>query len=214
MKPGRTDAVRLARLGDLVDILPGFSTGGALTHEPGGTHQVVLSRHLTPGLPYTYADGDRFTIHPKRDAQRYTLQRGDVLFMSRGARNVAARVADVPPATIVPVSFYILRPRADLSPGYLMWYLNQPVAQRDLSQIRTGAGTPIVQREAFADLRVPLPDVATQGRIAALSEMMAREQILLEQRARAAARAHAATSEYLARSLLDCAHTEDGEADA
>jgi len=42
-------------------------------------------------------------IVPPRDADRYTLQPGDVLFMSRGSRNTAATVASIPKRTIAPL---------------------------------------------------------------------------------------------------------------
>jgi hypothetical protein len=212
--PGRTSAVRLSRLGELAEVLPGFSTGGTIEHDPAGTHQVVLSRHLTPGLPYHYRDQDEWRIDPKRSASRYELRPGDVLFMSRGTRNVASPIAWVPSPTIAPVSFYVLRPREEIEPGYLAWYLGQPGAQRELTQIRTGAGTPLVQRSAFSELLVPLPDVATQRQIAELGELMARERLLLERLAAAAGRAHDLTSNHLARSLLATAREVAGHNDA
>jgi hypothetical protein len=207
--PGRT--VRFARLVDLVDVLPGFSTGGTIEHDPVGTHQVVLSRHLTPGLPYHYKDEDRLRINPQRDASRYELRSGDVLFMSRGTRNVASPIASVPDRTIAPVSFYVLRPRGNVHPGYLAWHLSQPAAQRELAQIRTGAGTPLVQRAAFAELRVPIPDAITQQRIAELGELMARERVLLHRLAAATVRVQDHTSDRLASILLAKANGTMGD---
>ncbi|MEJ7809742.1 MAG: hypothetical protein WKG32_04915 [Gemmatimonadaceae bacterium] len=213
MKLGKIEAVELAAVSDIAQVLPGFSTGKTFAHDPAGTHQVVLSRHLTPGLPYLYRPEDEFRIDPGRAARRYELRPGDVLFMSRGTRNVASWIERVPEPAVAPVSFYILRPTERVSPAYLTWYLNQPTAQRELAQIRTGATTPIVQRAAFAELCVSVPDAAAQQRIGELGEMMARERLLLDRLADAVGRAHAASSDQLARSLLAHAHHGDGEPD-
>jgi hypothetical protein len=202
ISPGSTSEVRLATIGEIAEVLPGFSIVGPIEHDPHGTHQVVLSRHLTPGIPYRYRSADEMRIKPNRDAARYELQAGDVLFMSRGTRNVATVIAETPAPSIAPVSFYVLRSRAAVEPGYLAWFLGQPGAQRELAQIRTGAGTPLVQRTAFLELRVPLPDSATQRHLADLNEFMARERLLLDNLVTATARAHDATSDQIARGLL------------
>lgn len=214
MESGKVEAVRLARLGELAEVLPGFSTGAALEHDPAGTHQVVLSRHLTPGLPYSYRDVDEFRIMPKRDTRRYELRPGDVLFMSRGTRNVASRIVSVPTTTIAPVSFYILRPGPDLNAGYLTWYLNQPVAERELMQIRTGAGTPLVQRAAFVEFAIPLPDAKTQQRLAELGELMANERQLINRLVDAVSQEHAFSSQHLAQTLIARSREADGAGDS
>ena len=194
--------MKLAAIGDVAEVRPGLSTGTRMEHMEGGTHQLILSRHLVPGQGYRYADAHLFTINPGREADRYVVKRGDVLFMSRGTRNVASWIVEVPERAVAPVSFYVLRPRGAIEPGYLTWWLNQPTAQQAIADIRTGAGTPIVQRKTFAELRIPLPDFATQQTIASLGEVMTTEFNLLEQLATASQRLHDLTSERIARDLF------------
>lgn len=213
-------AVEMRRLADVVEVLPGYSTGSALAHDVDGTHQVVMSKHLQPGLPYSYSDEDAFRITPissstarasvelrPRNISRYEVQPGDVLFMSRGVRNLATRIESVPAQSIAPVSFFILRPQHQerLEATYLMWYLNTSTAQNEIANIRTGALTPIVQRSVFQDIPIPIPDMATQQRIGALGELMAREQLLQEQLAHAVVREHSATNSAIAHQLLTTA---------
>ncbi|MBK6304427.1 MAG: restriction endonuclease subunit S [Gemmatimonadetes bacterium] len=207
----RASAVTLAAIGDIAEVRPGLSTGERLEHKDGATWQVILSRHLVPGQPYRFTDADRFTIDPERDAARYRVHVGDVLFMSRGTRNVASWIKSIPEDSVAPVSFYILRPGPAVEPGYLTWWLNQPVAQRTIADIRTGAGTPIVQRKSFAELQLPLPTLAEQRIIAQLGQAMTQERVVLEQLAAATERLHLLTSDHIARDLLARVEPHDDE---
>jgi hypothetical protein len=198
-------------IADLVEILPGLSTGGPLAHTADGSHQVLLSRHLVPGLPYRYSAAHEFRINPGRDARRYEVRPGDVLIMSRGTRNVASWIESVPDRSVAPVSFYILRPGSAVHPGYLAWFLNQPGAQRAIGDIRTGAGTPIVQRGPFSEMPIPVPDLSVQRVIASLGEAMVRERLILERLTDATTRLHEMTSEQIARNVLAHPETTDGE---
>src|SRR5262245_45300997 len=136
----------IKRIADCAAVLPGFSTQGRIVHNPKGTYHVVSARHLKEGQPYIFGAADEVRIVPPRDAQHYSLKPGDVLFMSRGSRNIAAMVGTVPKQTIAPLSFYVLRPADGTDPSYLAWCINQPPAQSAIASIRTGAGTPIVPR--------------------------------------------------------------------
>jgi hypothetical protein len=208
---GGTKQTRIAGLGELAEVLPGLSTGARLEHSAAGTHQLVLSRHLVPGLPYRYHDADEFRIDPGRNARRYELQVGDVLFMSRGTRNVASWIESVHEPSVAPVSFYVLRPSTAVEAGYLTWFLNQSGAQRAIADIRTGAGTPIVQREPFTLLPVPLPDLETQQIIASVAAAMVRERLTLDRLAAATSQLYDLTNERIARELFARAETNDAE---
>jgi hypothetical protein len=195
--------VKLAAIGDIAEVRPGLSTGARLQHTPTGSHQLVLSRHLVPGQSYSYQPQDEFRIDPGRNAgDRYLVVHGDVLFMSRGTRNVASWIESVPDLTVAPVSFYVLRPGRHVDSAYLTWYLNQRVAQRALSDIRTGAGTPIVQRAAFEQLAIPLPQQEIQRKIGALGSAMGNERSLLRRLLETTSAFHDLTSEQIARELI------------
>jgi len=175
---GRAGAARALDLAECAEILPGFSLAGRMEHDPEGTHQVLVTRHLRNGVPYRFEPRDELRIVPGRDTAKYEVRAGDVVFMSRGTRNLAWAIAAVPAPTIVPVSFYILRPGPEVEARYLAWYLNQGPAQAAIDQIRTGAGTPIVQRTAFERLEVVVPPLEVQRGIADLAELQAREREL------------------------------------
>ena len=198
---GRTGATRALPLKECAEVLPGFSVRGRMEHDPAGTHQLVLSRHLTEGVRYVYAPDHELRIVLGRDTAKYEVGTGDVLFMSRGTRNLAWVIGEVPQPTVAPVSFFILRPLNGADPTYLAWYLNQPSAQAAIEQIRTGAGTPIVQRKAFEQIEITLPPLEIQRQIAELAWLMARERQLMEQLTNAVHRAHAVIGQQIIENL-------------
>jgi hypothetical protein len=193
---------RIRRLGDCAEVLPGFSVRGRMEHDPAGTHQLVVTRHLTDGVPYVYHPSHELRVDPgRRDTNPYRLGRGDVLFMSRGTLNRAWVIEQVPEPTIAPVSFYVIRPTEGLDGRYLAWYLNQVPAQAAIEQIRTGAGTPIVQRKAFQELEIVAPPLERQREVADLADLLARERELRALLAEAAERAHATIGRQLIHDL-------------
>ena len=161
----------------------------------------MQSRHLTAGIPYRFRDEDAFLIRPGRNVDRFLLQVGDVLFMSRGTRNVASWLEEIPEASLAATSFYVIRPGSDANPGYLTWHLNQPGMQRRIAEIRTGAGAPIVQRHALRELEIPVPPLELQRQIGELGVLMVREQALLQELVHRTSLLHDLTSEQLAHRL-------------
>ena len=169
-------SVQITKIADCADLLPGYALKARAEHEPEGTHQVILGKHLSEGSPYRYTLEHELRITLKGPVDRYRVSAGDVLFASRGSRNYAAMVASVPDVTVASAMFYILRPNDDIDSGYLAWCLNQVPIQAQIGQVRTGAGTPIVQRSVFADITIPIPSLDKQQQIAALGDLMAQEQ--------------------------------------
>ena len=164
-----------------VQVQPGFSIKGAVAHEANGTHQVIMSKHLKPGEPYRYTKEHALRMTPARSVENYRLEPGDILFMSRGIGNYAVLLEDIPRNAIASLTFFILRAKPGIDPGYLAWCLNQQPFQEQLSGVRTGAGTPMIPRKIFAELRIPLPPLEEQHKIARLGNLLGQEQRLLRQ---------------------------------
>jgi hypothetical protein len=193
----------MTRIAECAEVLPGYALKVRAEHEPEGTFQIVMAKHLTSYttnrnageaeekggpqqramscLPYQYAESHELRITPKGNMDKYRIQAGDVLFISRGVRNCAALVQSVPEQTIASGTLYILRPKTNILAGYLAWCLNQAPVQAQISKVRTGAGTPIVQRKMFAEITIPVPPVEEQYRLVELGALMTREYQLRQQ---------------------------------
>jgi hypothetical protein len=161
------------------EVLPGFSIKTAIVNDAGGTHQMILAKHLPEFGPYRYDPQHEHRLLPRTPVDKYLLSSGNVLFMSRGILNRAVLIESVPEPTLASASFYILKPKDGVEPGYIAWCLNQEPVQAKIAEIRTGAGTPFVPRADLSMLTIVLPPLEVQRKIAAISDLLAHERYLL-----------------------------------
>ncbi len=166
---------------DCAEVQPGFSIKKAVRHDPKGSHQIITARHLTDGEPYTFKHEHLLRITPSRSPDNYQLATGDILFMSRGSKNISTLLESIPHPVLAPSTFYILRPKKNVLPAYLAWILNQKPVQANIGEMRTGAGTPMIPRKEFERLSVPLPSFEVQKKIVEVDSLMRKEQVLLRQ---------------------------------
>lgn len=173
-------STRNVRIRDCADVHPGFSIKTKVVHESKGTHQVIIAKHLTEGTPYNYQPDQELRITPARPTENYLLNPDDILFMSRGARNVATLLLSFPQPAIAPSTFYVIRCKKNIYPSYLAWIINQEPVQIAIGELRTGAGTPMIPRMEFSEILIPLPPLNIQQKIAEMDNLMRKEQNLLQ----------------------------------
>jgi len=195
-------SVQQTRIADCAELLPGYALKARVENEPGGTHQVIVGRHLADDLSYKYIPKHELCITPRGKLDKYLVSRGDVLFVSRGTKNRAVVIDDVPPLTVASAVFYILRPKEGVEPAYLAWCLNQSPIMARIDQMRTGAGTPIVQRSEFGDIVVPLPSLEKQKQLATLGDLMAKEQTLRKKLTEESEKLHKAIGQKIMQQLI------------
>jgi hypothetical protein len=169
------------KIKDIADIQMGYQFRGKVEPDPKGTHKVMQIRDFDE-FQNLKVEG-MYMVTPKGDAARYTVSKGDVLFLSRGHRNYAIHIMDHLGNTIAASYFFILRTKTNkILPGYLAWYINQIPAQEYLhNTARRGTHMPLVPLSAFVDLAIDVPDIKTQSTIVELSKLMEQERILLNQ---------------------------------
>ncbi len=160
------------------DVLPGFSIKTSISHDPNGTHQIILAKYLPDNGPYEYKREHELRIIPERPSEKYIVSAGDILFMSRGSFNRAILLNAVPTPTLATASFYIIKPKEIVEPAYMAWCLNQESFQLKISEIRTGAGTPLVPRADFSQIPIILPPIEEQRRISEIIKLMSHEKRL------------------------------------
>jgi hypothetical protein len=166
------------KLADVARIDSGYHFRGRIENNPEGPVAVIQTKDFTDDLKLIPAELVRVTPETRLDP--YTVESGDVLFLSRGQRPWAAAIGDLPMTCIVPSSFYILRvDSARILSGYLAWFLNQPKTLTALRSIMRGSNIPFISKTDLQEVPLLLPPLATQGRIVTLNQLGEREQNLV-----------------------------------
>lgn len=161
----------------VADIHSGYSFRGKVKHLPQGDLAVIQLKDLQEGYS---AIGTQLTrLRSEGINDKYYLQEGDVLFISKGSNNRALVYnLDLPRAT-ASSSFFIFRcDRTQVEPGYLAWFLNAPLTQHKLKQNLTGTYTLNLNRSVLEQLEIVLPSLEQQRKIASLDQLMQTEKRL------------------------------------
>lgn len=162
------------QLSEVVQILPGVPFRARIESEKGGVCMVVQARDLL-GDGKVDLEGAARIAKPPSSARGF-LKAGDVVFQPRGNRYSVGKLNEVRGPAVAAAPLYILRARAkDIDPDFLVAFLEAPSTQTALRQDAVGTYVPQVPRQALEALRIELPDLPSQLRLADLARLERRE---------------------------------------
>jgi hypothetical protein len=152
-------------LREMARISAGHPIRGAADRLEGGGVALLQIRDIDAETGIDWASALHVTPPGKRKPD-YLIP-GDVIFTSRGARNLAVTVMDVPcPAICAPNLFVIRVDRASpCLPEYLAWFMNQRPAQDYFMRSATGTSILNIRREVIEQLIVFVPSLHRQRAI-------------------------------------------------
>jgi restriction endonuclease S subunit len=165
-------------LKDIAAIRSGYLFRGKIEPDASGRYQVIQIGDITPDARLSAKPLVRVSLPDVKTTQ--ILEKGDVLFISRGPRKQAVAITDWLGNAIATSQFFILRPAETVLPEYLAWYINQRPAQRYIEEHSTGTSVTLINLEALKTLPVETPPVETQARIAQIHQLGLRERELVE----------------------------------
>ena len=169
------------KIKDIAEIQIGYQFRGKIEADPKGTYRVIQIRDFDEFQNLQVTDLCKVTL--KYDAERYIVNKGDILFLARGHRNYAIPIKDSLEDTIAASCFFILRLKNEnILSEYLAWFIKQAPAQAYMHNIaRRGTHMPMVPKSAFEDMPVNIPDIETQKTIIELDNLLVKERSLLNQ---------------------------------
>jgi hypothetical protein len=170
----RDTAINLA---DAATINAGFPFRGAVDALQAGEVAVIQMRNVEreaidwPSLACV-------TLPTKRAADLLAV--GDVIFATRGRRNFALALENIPGPAVCSPHFFVLKSREpqQLLPAFLAWQINQRPAQDYLQQAATGSHILNITRAAIESLPLAIPPVEVQRAILELADAARRERDL------------------------------------
>jgi hypothetical protein len=164
------------QLDTIANISSGYHFRGAVRDYPRGPLPVLQVGDFDDDLRFDQSKVQR--IEPNFDPNPQTLRNSDVLFLARGHRHWAV-TANGAAGMVVPGYFYILRPdESRVLPHYLSWWLNHPRIRTRIDGLQRGSNIPFVPLTEFRSLPIPVPPLAVQHRLVAVSDLAEREREL------------------------------------
>ena len=165
----------------LVNVSAGHPFRESIQHAFDGDTAVVQLKDVDPekGLDSTQL----YRVHLTGRKSPDYLQQGDILFVGRGYRIFAVLFDQDLQPTVAGSHFFILKVRPnnpDVSPDYLVWYINHKQAQRYFAQHIAGSALPHVTRTTLENLPILVPPLAVQEHIVKLHHCRLKEKALLE----------------------------------
>lgn len=167
------------KIKDIADIQIGYQFRKKLEPKRDGTHQVIQIRDIDENQQLNKEGLCKVSLD--NIAERYLVNRKDILFLARGQRNFATSLTDSFENTIAASHFFILKIKTEkVLPEYLAWFVNQPPAQGYLHNLaRRGTHMPLISKAVFENLKVHIPDIETQNKIMKLNALINKEKNLL-----------------------------------
>jgi type I restriction enzyme M protein len=163
---GHSVTSRAVNLGDICDIKVG---PGAVDRERGrtvpGWAPLLLPRNIKRGI-LDHEELD--TVDPEVSAKlvTYKLQPGDIVCARSGTLGRHGLVRETEDGWLLGPSCMRLRiTRSDVSPDYLVHYMNSPFAHRWISSRAGGSVIPNIATSRLRELLIPLPSVPLQREI-------------------------------------------------
>lgn len=171
------------KLCDIADIHPGYPFRGSITPDKNGEVHVVQLRDAQVTGEIVQDEMIKTTLTGKK--QPDWLQSGDILFVAKGATNLAALVEDIPEQTVCSPHFFLIRIKPEfrekVSTAFICWQLNQIPTQRYFQSTAEGSLYLSIRRPVLEDTPIVMLPLAKQNTIAALHRCAVQEQKVLQQ---------------------------------
>jgi len=151
-------------------VSAGYPLRGAVDALRDGDVAVIQMGNVHPDAGVDWASTRRVALPSKRAAT--LLSRGDVIFTTRGARNFAFALDDVPGAAVCSPHFFVLQVTNPdrITPAFLAWQINQRPAQEYFQREATGSYILNIRRDVLENLPLVVPPLRQQHAITAFAD--------------------------------------------
>ena len=165
-------------LGDVARVSTGYPFRRKVEAEEGGDIVLIQIKDVdsTEGVS---AGGTVVLRSENGKYEKHLLQKGDLLFQSRGWRHPVAVVAGGVRG-IAATGLHVIRPDIErVMSHYLAWWLNHPQSQAKLTRdLARGTYIPFISAGDLVAFQVALPSLAVQARIVEVDRLQRLERKL------------------------------------
>jgi restriction endonuclease S subunit len=168
-------------LKNVADIQTGFSFRGRLEYSDSGNVRVIQMKDLNSD---NIVDcHELIKIDMDEVKKHHLVKKDDLVFRSRGINCTASILLEEIENTVVSAPLLKIRVADSLQvfPEYLKWFINQPESQKFLQSRLSGTHGGMIRSSELAELPVSVPDLKTQKLIVEITELSAKEHLILSQ---------------------------------
>ena len=157
-------------LNSLASIAAGYPLRGAVDALPVGDVAVIQMGNVHPETGVDWSSTQRIALPSRRSAN--FLASEDVIFTTRGTRNFALALGQIPGLAVCSPHFFVMRviDPCRIIPAFLAWQINQRPAQEYLRREATGSYILNIRREVIENLSLAIPPLEQQRAIIALAD--------------------------------------------
>ncbi|MCQ2248160.1 MAG: restriction endonuclease subunit S [Treponema sp.] len=168
-------------LKEIADIRTGYSFRTKIQPDFTGNTLVVQLKELSEKNIIDVSTAVK--IDMSDISENYLLQKGDLVFRSRGMDSTAAIMNMDADNVILSAPFQRIRISRPLEiiPEYLLWYINSKEAQTYFTANKTGTSVSMISTAVLADLPVVVPPLETQKKIIEINTLALKEFELQEE---------------------------------
>lgn len=168
-------------LKEIADIRTGYSFRTKIQPDFTGNTLVVQLKELSEKNKIDISTAVR--INMSEISENYLLQKGDLVFRSRGMDSTAAIMNMDANNVILSAPFQRIRISKPLEiiPEYLLWYINSKEAQTYFIANKTGTSVSMISTAVLADLPVVVPSLEIQKQIIEINTLAVKEIELQEE---------------------------------
>jgi len=166
------------KLREIASIQMGYSFRTRLPSIGTGTIGVIQMKDLTV---HNRVDcSGLMRIKMEKFKEQHLVNRGDIIFRSRGQVTTSAILLDDPGKAVVAAPLIRIRVTGDsVFPEYLNWFINQIPAQAFLTSYAAGTTQKMISKQALENLEVLIPSLTRQKTIIELAMLAEEEQSLI-----------------------------------
>ena len=159
-------------------IASGYSFRGKINGVPHGNLRVIQLKDMEN--EYTSIGNDCVLIGAEEIKEKYYLEKGDILFISKGGNNYAIvfDLDDVLPSVASSVFYVIKVNTLQADPYFVAWYINQTPVQQYFQEHAAGTYSLSIKKVVVENIPLQLPPLETQKKIAKVAQLAQKEQYI------------------------------------
>jgi len=166
-------------LKNIASIQMGYSFRSRIPSMSTGTVAVIQMKDLTDDNTVNLHDLKFIDIN--KFNENHFVNKGDLIFRSRGLSTTSAIVSDDPGIAVVSAPLFKIRiNNPNIMPEYLNWYISQLPAQVFLASHARGTTQKMISKESLGELEVFVPSMERQKVIVALAALADEEQRIMK----------------------------------